>query len=63
MDPLNELNELKRKIEDYKTQATQHLLQGHVKDYESFREVVGKVAAFQYILDDIVDIQRKYIEE
>lgn len=60
MDPLATL---KKKIEGYKDQLSQHLMTGGVRTQEEYRHVVGKAEAFEYILSDIADIEKQYMDE
>lgn len=60
MDPLRTL---RKKIEGYKEQLAQHLLAGAVQSQEEYRHIVGKAEAFEYILSDISDIEKQFMNE
>jgi len=36
---------------------------GGVRTQEEYRHVVGKAEAFEYILSDIADIEKQYMDE
>lgn len=57
------MEELKKKIEGYKEQLALHLMAGGARSHEDYCRTVGKAEAFEYILSDIKDIEKKYLEE
>ena len=60
MDPIREI---KKRIEEYRGNVSGHMMSGGVKSYEDYRFALGKVAAFNVILNDIADIEKKYLDE
>lgn len=60
VDPLREI---KKKIEEYREQMRDHLMSGGVRTYEDYRHAIGKIEALEYILGDIADIEKKYLDE
>lgn len=60
MDPLREI---KRKIEEYKRQLGEHLMAGGARSFEDYRQTIGKAEALEYVLSDIEDIEKKYLDE
>lgn len=60
---IDPLEELRKKIEGYKVQLSDHLLAGGANSHENYMLSVGKAAAFEYVLTDIADIEKRYIEE
>ncbi len=60
VDPLGELT---KKIEDYKESISQHLITGGARSYEDYCRTIGKAEALEYILSDISDIEKKYLDE
>ena len=60
MDPLETL---RKKIDDYKAQLGQHLLAGGAKSHEEYCRCVGKAEAFEYLLSDISEIEKRHLEE
>jgi hypothetical protein len=55
--------ELRRRIEEYKTQLGQFLLAGGAKNHEDYCRAVGKVEALEYMLSDLADIEKRYMDE
>ncbi|HEY7822469.1 MAG TPA: hypothetical protein VIG24_06545 [Acidimicrobiia bacterium] len=60
MDPIREI---KKRIEEYKEQLSLHLMAGGARSHEDYCRTVGKAEAFEYILSDIKDIEKKYLDE
>lgn len=60
VDPLGELT---KKIEGYKSALSEHLMTGGARSYEDYCRTIGKAEAFEYILSDISDIEKKYLDE
>lgn len=60
MDPLETL---RKRIEEHKEQITEHLLSGGAKSYEDYVGLMGKVQSLDYVLSDISEIEKRYLEE
>lgn len=55
--------ELRRRIDEYKTQIGQFLMTGGAKNHEDYCRAVGKVEALEYLLSDLSDIEKRYMDE
>jgi len=60
---IDPLGELKTRIEGYREKLSEHLMAGGAKDHSQYMMTVGKAAAFEYVLSDILDIEKKYLDE
>lgn len=60
MDPLETL---RKRIDDHKEQISQYLLSGGAKSHEDYCLAVGRAAALDYLLTDIDEIEKRYLEE
>jgi hypothetical protein len=57
------LEALRKAIKEYQEQLSEHLMSGNVKDHEAYRHAVGKAEAFERVLFDIADIEKRYVDE
>lgn len=53
---------LRKRIEEYEAQLSEHLLGGGASTYEDYMKQVGKAHAFKLILQDLEEIEQRYIE-
>jgi len=54
---------LRPRFEEYKTQIGQFLMTGGAKNHEDYCRAVGKVEALEYLLSDLSDIEKRYMDE
>lgn len=55
--------EIRTKIADYNQQISEYLLAGNSASHEDYMKQVGKAHAFRLILQDLEELEQKYIEE
>jgi len=60
VDPLREI---KKRIDGYKETISSHLMAGGARSHEDYCRTVGKVEALEYVLSDISEIEKKYLDE
>lgn len=60
MDPLETL---KKRIEEEIVAASEHLAGGSVKDMADYARITGKIAGYRDVLQDISEIEQRYIDE
>ena len=60
---MSELEPFKRRLLEYRDGLSDHLISGGAKDYISYSKVVGKIELAQTLLDDISEIEARYIED
>jgi hypothetical protein len=60
---VNELEALRRRMNEYKEQVTEYLLAGGAKDYVQYAKATAKVEAIEIMLADITEIEQRYIED
>ena len=59
-DPLIAL--IKSKIADYKSSIELFLAEGGAKTHEEYVKLTGKYEAFRILEEDLLEIEKKYIE-
>ena len=59
-DPLLEL--IKNKIADYKSSIALFLAEGGATTHEDYVKLTGKYEAFRILEEDLLEIEKKYIE-
>ena len=59
-DPLLEL--IKNKIADYKSSIELFLAEGGATTHEDYVKLTGKYEAFRMLEEDLLEIEKKYIE-
>ncbi len=59
-DPLLEL--IKNKIADYKSSIALFLAEGGATTHEDYVKLTGKYEAFRLLEEDLLEIEKKYIE-
>lgn len=60
---MNPLDALRSRMNDYKESFSDYLMSGGPKDYEAYVKVVAKVEAVEALLEDISEIEQRYIED
>jgi len=60
---MNPLDAVKARIAQYKEQLSEHLMSGGAKDHVDYVRAVAKANAFDLVLNDIADIEKRYIED
>jgi hypothetical protein len=50
-------------MNDYKESLADYLMSGGPKDYEAYVKVVAKVETVEALLEDISEIEQRYIED
>lgn len=60
---LDVIEALRKKIEEYEAQLSEHLLGGGASTYDDYMKQVGKAHAFKLILQDLDEIEQRYIED
>ena len=54
---------IRKRIEEHRTQLGEHMLSGGANDYEEYMYLVGKAQAFRGVLQDLEEIEQRYIED
>lgn len=60
---LDVIEVLRKKIEEYEAQLSEHLLSGGASNYDNYMKQVGKAQAFKLIRQDLDEIEQRYIED
>jgi hypothetical protein len=60
MEPLETL---KKRIEEEIAATSEHLAGGSAKDMTDYARTTGRIAAFRSVLQDISEIEKRYIDE
>jgi len=60
---MSELEPFKRRLSEYKDGLSEDLISGGAKDYVMYAKTVGKIELAQTLLDDISEIEARYIED
>jgi hypothetical protein len=60
---MNPLDALRSRMNGYKESLADYLMSGGPKDYEAYVKVVAKVEAVEALLEDISEIEQRYIED
>jgi len=53
---------LRARIEEHKAQLSEHLLNGGASTYEEYAHLVGKAQGLRMVLQDLEEIEQRYIE-
>jgi len=57
------MDALRRRMQDYKEQLSEYMISGGPKDYLGYAKTVARIETVQLLLDDIVEIEARYIED
>ena len=60
---MNPLDALRSRMNEYKESLADYLMSGGPKDYEAYVKVVAKIEAIDALLEDISEIEQRYIED
>lgn len=60
MEPLETL---RGRLKDEIAAASDYLAGGNVKDMTEYARITGKVAAFRAVLEEILEIERRYADD
>jgi len=60
---LDVIEALRKRIENHKTQLSDHMLSGGAKSHEDYMRLVGRAEGFRTVLQDLEDIEQRYIED
>jgi hypothetical protein len=60
MEPLETV---KKRIEEEIAAASDHLAGGSAKDMTDYARITGRIAAYRDVLQDISEIEQRYIDE
>lgn len=57
------LEALRKAVKGYQEQLSEHLMSGNAKNYEAYCRAVGRAEAFERVLFDISEIEKRYVDE
>jgi hypothetical protein len=60
---LDVIEQLRKRIEEYEAQLAEYLLGGGAPTHDDYMKQVGKAYAFKLILQDLEEIEQRYIED
>ena len=60
---LDVIEAIRKRIDHYEAQLSEHLLGGGAPTYDDYMKQVGKAHAFKLIKQDLEDIEQRYIED
>lgn len=60
---LDVIEAIRKRIEDHKVQLSEHLLAGGANTHDEYMYLVGKANGLRMVLQDLEEIEQRYIED
>jgi len=60
---LDAIEQIRLRIEDHKEQLSEHMLAGGANTYDEYMYLVGKANGLRMVLQDLEEIEQRYIED
>lgn len=60
---LDVIEALRKRIDEHQQKLSEHMMAGGANDHEEYMYLVGKAQGFRAVLQDIEEIEQRYIED
>lgn len=60
---LDVIEAIRKRVEDHKAQLAEHMLGGGANTYDEYMHLVGKANGLRMVLQDLEEIEQRYIED
>ena len=60
---MSDANDILKKIKEEKEAVTIHMANGRPKNFEEYQRLVGRIEGLNFLEDEILSLEKKFIED